>query len=512
MSQFTRTKVEYTSEEKTTISKNIKTLNRQIDKLYDNQIYTANNIVSYLNNNRIIAISVYGRTQCGKTGCMVSTIHQFTANNQIPIENIYIITGLSDKQWKADTINRFPNILKSQILHRPNLNAKFINKIKKQKNVLIVMDEIQIASKNNQTINKIFTECGFYDLEYLCDNDIKIVQFSATPDGNIIDLKEWNEHSKNLYLQTGRGYTGTLDFLIQNRLFEYKSLEIIENLTELRTQILEYKNPMYHLIRVPSKKKGKQEQVISNFQKVFKNDNIIFNMDFLETDKKDINTLLKITPTQHTIIFYCEILRCAKTQHKTYIGISYERYNYKANDSSIIQGAVGRLTGYDDNGISICYTNIESINNYEKLLDNNMSYTDVVWNTNTTRYVKKENKSISKGTFNSTNNIEQFENTEDSNEPIIKMFDTQDKMIEWFKLNLPKETYGRGPNKKKINEDGFYRSAGATRKGKHIISTTTVYKERKSGLNDKNKFRSYPCYSDITNPTTLEWWLIYTKI
>ena len=96
MSQFTRTKVEYTKEEKTTISKNIKILNQQITSLYDNQIYTANNIVSYLNNNSIIAISVYGRTQCGKTGCMISTIQQFTANNLIPIQNIYIITGLSD--------------------------------------------------------------------------------------------------------------------------------------------------------------------------------------------------------------------------------------------------------------------------------------------------------------------------------------------------------------------------------------------------------------------------------
>ena len=512
MSQFTRTEVEYTSEEKVIIAKNIKTLNRQIGKLYDNQIYTANNIVSNFKDDNVITVSVYGRTQCGKTGCMISTIHQFTANNQIPIENIYIITGLSDKQWKADTINRFPNILKSQILHRPNLNDKFINKIKKQQNVLIIMDEIQVASKNNQTINKIFTECGFYDLEYLCDNDIKIVQFSATPDGNIIDLKGWKEHSKTLYLQTGKGYTGTLDFLIQNRIFEYKSLETIESVNELKTSILRYKNPMYHLIRVPSKKQGKQTQVISNFTTIFKNDSIIFNTDFLQTDKKDINTVLTIIPSQHTIIFYCEILRCAKTQHKTYIGISYERYNFKANDSSIIQGAVGRLTGYDDNGISICYTNIESINNYEKLLDNNMNYTDVVWNTNTTKYVKKENKSISKGTFNSTNNIEQFENTEESNEPIIKDFDTQDKMLKWFKDNLPKETYGRGPNKKKIDDDGFYRSAGATRKGKHIISTVTVYKERKSGLNTKNKFRSYACYSDITNPATLEWWLIYTKI
>jgi hypothetical protein len=92
------------------------------------------------------------------------------------------------------------------------------------------------------------------------------------------------------------------------------------------------------------------------------------------------------------------------------------------------------------------------------------------------------------------------------------MFATQDEMIKWFKLNLPKEIYGRGPNKKKIEEDGFYRSAGATRKGKHIISTVTVYKERKSGLNDKNKFRSYACYSDVTNPATVEWWLIYSKL
>ena len=89
--------------------------------------------------------------------------------------------------------------------------------------------------------------------------------------------------------------------------------------------------------------------------------------------------------------------------------------------------------------------------------------------------------------------------------------DDVEKMSNWFKKHLPKETYGRGPNKKKI-VDGFYKSAGATRKGKHIISTETVYKERRSGLNDTNKFRSYPCYSDITNPETIEWWLIYYHI
>ena len=95
MSQFTRTEVEYTSEEKVIITKNIKILNQQITTLYDNQIYTANNIVSYLNNNSIITVSVYGRTQCGKTGCMISTIHQFATNNLIPIDRPTALTRCS---------------------------------------------------------------------------------------------------------------------------------------------------------------------------------------------------------------------------------------------------------------------------------------------------------------------------------------------------------------------------------------------------------------------------------
>ena len=42
--------------------------------------------------------------------------------------------------------------------------------------------------------------------------------------------------------------------------------------------------------------------------------------------------------------------------------------------STMIQGSFGRLTGYDDNGDSICYTNIQSLQNYVKLWDNNMDF------------------------------------------------------------------------------------------------------------------------------------------
>ena len=59
--------------------------------------------------------------------------------------------------------------------------------------------------------------------------------------------------------------------------------------------------------------------------------------------------------------------RCAKTICKTYIGVVYERYKQKPNDSGIVQGLMGLLTGYDDNGKSICYTHIDSVLKYKEL-------------------------------------------------------------------------------------------------------------------------------------------------
>lgn len=519
MTEHIRKSIDYNNEELKRIKEDTIILNEQIDSkskdkkntLYDNQIYTANIINKFLNNPEIITISVYSRTQAGKTGCMTSLIQQYVNENLIPIENIFVISGISDKEWKKDTIDRMPDILASNILHRQNINKEFVEKIRNKENILLIMDEIQIASKKNQTIHLTFKECGFYDLDYLCKNNIKIIQFSATPDGNIIDLNDWNKHSKKIFLQAGKGYVGTLDYIHQNRIFQYKTLENIENVNELIPIIESYEEPMYHLIRVYhfNKKINKQKEVIDNFKKVFR-DKCIYNVDFLSKNKKTpINTVLMKKPDKHTFIFYCEILRCAKTQYKQYIGISYERISNTISCSSIVQGAIGRLTGYDDNGKSICYTDIESILQYEKLLDNNMDYSNIEWKTNTTVFNKRLNKTISTGTFNSAKHIKQLDNN-DQLEPIIQKFKTQEDMIKWFKDNLNKDEYGRGPNRKRI-ESGFYRVAGATRKGKQIISIDTAYKERKSGLNDKTKFRSYPCYSDISDANTLEWWLIYYK-
>ena len=512
------------------IQKQKEIVNNQIDLksleginiIYPNQADCGKRIQCIFNSRSHVNCLVYGMTQTGKTGCMTSLIQHYILSYNIPIDNIYIITGLSDKEWKKDTKNRLPDAINSRVFHRANLSKTFVEDIGKKNNVLVIMDEIQIACKENQTINKTFKECGFYDLDSLFEKDIKLVQFSATPDGNICDISDWGDSSTKIKLEPGEGYYGPKQAIEQKRVKQFKDLTILVNVTELKNVIAEtYIDSRYHIIRVPSKRENKagvnnQEKVINNFKKVF-GEGYDYNKNHLKSQKEDINDILKLKPNKHTFIFICETQRCAKTQVKKYTGVSYERYVKNPDDSSMIQGSFGRLTGYDDNGNSICYTNIPSLENYIKLWENDMDFKEgIVWDTKTTLYNKNDNITYSKGTYNSVKHIKQLKDScservkENRGDPTIMKFygkEGQNKMIQWFKDNLTYKMKGkRGPKKKKITNE-FYK--GSIRKGLEILSTNEVNKEKRWGFGEEPGVRSYPCYSDVTDPNTLEWWLIY---
>jgi len=527
--------IDYSRTEKLSISRKLQILSLQIEDksddgvniIFDNQDKCGEEICKVFKNKSIINCLVYGMTQTGKTGCMTSCIQHYCLSNLIPIDNIYIITGLSDIEWKKDTKNRMPESINSRVFHRANLTKTFLKDIKKKKNILIIMDEIQIACEENQTINRIFKECGFYDLDLLLEYDIKLIQFSATPDGNINDILDWKLHSAKVKLEPGENYYGTKEALEQKRVKQFKDLTNINNILELKTYIEEkFTNSRYHLIRVPNKRENvngtnNQDIVISNFKKVFSN-GYKYNKNYLKPKKGDINDILNKKPVKHTFIFYCEILRCAKTQYKEYIGVSYERFNNNPNDSSIIQGSFGRLTGYDDNGDSICYTNIPSLINYIKLWKNHMEFKKgIEWNTKTTRYIESDDITHSTGTFNSVKNIEQLKNncSEKVKKIILpnitkcKSFNDISKLFnkngKYYKNNK------RGP-RKKHKDNGFFKETPTweRKSGPNIISKKIFEEKEKTGdwgfySHKGNKYRCWACYSDITDPNTVEWWLIY---
>ena len=211
---------------------------------------------------------------------------------------------------------------------------------------------------------------------------LKLLSLSATPDGTIYDLMDWGENALKIKMEPGQGYTSCFDLKNQKRVLQYKDLcgydkktkkvndELVKtNILELKTIIDNLDTPSYHIIRMPP---GQMANiVVNNFKKHINKDIEYYSYD-RESQIKDINKILMKKPEQHTYIFIKEKLRCAKTLYKKYLGVVYERYTKALpNDAVIIQGLIGRGTGYDDNGKSIYFTNIPSIERYEKLWKSN---------------------------------------------------------------------------------------------------------------------------------------------
>ena len=393
-----RTQIIYTENEYLDIEEDQIVINSQIRKLernnisiiYENQTDTANKIIETFLNREVVNIMVIGKTQSGKTGTMLATIKKFMNTKDksimIPKDNIFIITGLSSCEWIKQTKERLPESIEKNVFHRGGLLDDFIDKIKNKKNVLIIMDEIQIASKYKQTIYKTFLKGLFLNGNSLYQNDIKILEFTATPDGTLYDLNLWKNGAKKILAQPAEKYTSSFSIYQKGKMKQYKDLVSKDKnyrsyYEELQNDINSFSTPMYHIIRNANGKK--QEVMINRFKNYFPENN--YDYEFYDGMSKDegglveLNDILNKEPTKHTFIFIKEMLRCAKTLSKKYLGILYERYSKSNIDSIIIQGLAGRLTGYDYNGHSICYTDTDTIIRYEKLWNSFFEDKKISW-------------------------------------------------------------------------------------------------------------------------------------
>jgi len=489
--------------------------------IFENQEIIASKVVSAFNNRKIINIMVISKTQSGKTGSMCATIKKYLEDisNLIPIENIYIITGLSSCEWKEQTKERMPESIQTRVFHRCELPNTFVDEIKDKQNILIIMDEIQVAAKKGQTIYKTFKNSGLLNKTKLYKNDIKILEYTATPDGTIYDLMKWNDASTKILADVGDGYISSFNLLQMGRVKQYKELcgydketgeideEVFKNIQEIKNDINKYSNPLYHIIR--TKNGQEQDLTIQNFKQIFDSDNYNFIKYDRESEIEDINKTLILQPEKHTFIFIKEMLRCAKTLKKKFIGILYDRYCKNPDDTTIIQGLLGRNTGYDNNNISICYTNINSIERYEELWKSNFEDKSIKWNSKTTKYTK--GILYGKNTFNNPKDYEGFSlasnYSDETKEPVIKKFKTQEEAKEYYNKELKSKLGGRGPkNHLGLNKNGFYEDTNV----KYVLSTTDLYNKRKDWLkNQKRPYRLRPCYEDINDKSTLQWWLIH---
>jgi hypothetical protein len=272
--------------------------------IFENQEIIASRVVTAFKNRKIINIMVVSKTQSGKTGSMCATIKQYLEdnNNLIPIENIYIITGLSSCEWKEQTKERMPESIQSRVYHRCELPNTFVDEIKDKKNILIIMDEIQVAAKKGQTIYKAFKNAGLLNKSKLYDNDIKILEYTATPDGTIYDLMKWNDASTKILAEVGDGYVSSYNLLQMGRVKQYKELcgydketgevdkKVFEMIEEIKQDVDKYIIPLYHIIR--TKNGQEQDLTIQHFKQIFNSDNYDFIKYDRESEIEDINKTL----------------------------------------------------------------------------------------------------------------------------------------------------------------------------------------------------------------------------
>ena len=401
---------------------------------YANQTSVAVSINNLFNDLSVVIQMVIGYTQSGKTGCMVELIDQITRNDSNPIstQNIFIITGLSSRDWMKQTKGRIPECMRERIFHNGQLE-KFKTAVAGKQNVLVIVDEAHMASKKKQTMSRIFKELN-WKLDYMMENDIKLVQFSATPDGLIFALNgpKWpEEHYKITTMKPGSGYFGAKQMNERKQLKQIKDIygrdkdgnwideevreECIENITEILSDQLSFQEPRYLVVRIrggiPEQRYHENffeaiESLPEHEQEMFEEHHRHRHYN-MRGNVEDISELLYTSPKKHTIVFIKEKMKCAQTleyvvldektgkttTHKVKhnIGVVVERKRSgdkdEQNDSFTIQGLLGRLCGYEEHDC-ICYTNLTSFEKYEKLFANNFdteTLKRVSWNSNTTR-------------------------------------------------------------------------------------------------------------------------------
>ena len=335
--------------------------------VYENQRKCALEVLDGIQKGFLFQL-VLAQTQSGKTGMMVAVAEGCK-------KNVVVMTGLSNVDWKKQTISRFSE--KVPVYHRNDLKN-----VKKLENCVVLIDEVQYASGAGMTLDGLLVSCGCKDIENLRQLNVHFVLVSATPNRVYDDLCELSsEWSRHLVMQPGEGYTGLQELLESGRLREAKDLWVVgevgedenagvkrfnekmisrslEAIEELKDVVLGFEMPKYHIVRTQYAAAG--EEVRERFKKVF-----LDSVDFVVCDSTtgvDVMERVKVKPARQCVLFIKEQLRCAATLHKTHIGVLYDRVSKL--DNVMVQGLAGRSTGYDVPECLVVFSDVKSIMRY----------------------------------------------------------------------------------------------------------------------------------------------------
>lgn len=351
--------------------------------IYPNQKYDASEIIklSY-ENPKIRAFSIIKRTKVGMDGLMIELAKIWAShpdNEQIiDPDNIFFITGMSNKEWEEAMKEKIPNCFKNNVFHHgklKNFKNKLDERIDKLRNGIIFIDEIDNGDKQDQNLDKILVE-KILDINYLDQHNVKLVFVSATIVKELNDLVKWGDRHLNYKMTIPDNYCGHGDFLHKGIIQEFYAVNDQVSAEKWINEdvIAKYGNDYrVHIIRTTESNKHFIEVVCNKNGLIFKN--------HTSDDKLTTEELGKIfsNVNNHIIIAIKGLLRRANLipdDWKLKIGAIHERYCKSPDTNVQIQGLVGRLTGYwkdkidNDHKTGPYRTSIKSIKEYENFFEN----------------------------------------------------------------------------------------------------------------------------------------------
>jgi len=485
--------------------------------IYPNQQEAADKCIEAYKNGAV-AVCLIAQPGTGKTGTAQAVMKYMATNpNDQEImysENIYNCTGMADNDWQEQFKKSVIPAFRDNIFHRQNL-IRQKDKLLSLKNGLIITDECHIASGIKMTIAKILKDAGILDLNVLEMRNIKMLDISATPDAVLHDYKKWGQKCAIVKIQPGPLYKGFEIMLKENRIIDAPNLENSENYYELLEFLDErYKNTTkkYFPFRLLDPAKiNITENVCDDLDWSYLNHNSDERID-------EIDTLMKNPPIKHTIIFIKNFWRASKRIPMKHIGATYEQIPKKRDVTVTSQALTARFSdNYEYSGDQLDinlrplhYCDKGAIEKYVEWFNNDCDFSVSEYksqriSSNGKGKVNAKETKVNPKIVNGINNDIDIDNDE-IKEPVINNFETQEDVKKYYNKELKEIMKGTGPNKIKPNDDGYYEAT--IRSNKKVYSCEEIYKERRYGLTETN-YRFYPCYKDISDKSTLQWWFIH---
>jgi len=314
--------------------------------IYDNQKEVALEMMhSFINENVHLAILI-AEMQVGKTGACLATAFYMCMHSDdsevIDMQNVILLTGLSDTDWKEQTRGSMISSFQDNVYHRGNFKSKqLIEQLKHGQNMLLIIDESHIATQISQQMSILLKETNILNIDNLRSRNIRIMQISATPGATLQDALDWGSSSKLFKLKPSSVYVSFQKLKDANRIKEALDLSKNDNVLYIGNYIKnEYIQPKYHIIRV----KGRTS-VIKNIERLCTALNWqIIHHNSLERWNADILTK---KPNVHTFILIKDFWRASKRLCDIHIGVVHESFVKKIDANTNAQGLAGRCCGND---------------------------------------------------------------------------------------------------------------------------------------------------------------------